>query len=150
MGDSAVFRIFADQIRQTMEAIEIVKNYYTHFNNGNWAGMQSLLDENVRHEPNQGEPRTGLELFRKFQEHMEKCYEETLTDMVFFSEPAGKRVAVEFVVNGTYKVTDEGLPEATGQKYVLPAAAFLEVSNGKITRITTYYNLPLWESLVGA
>ncbi len=133
-----------------MEAIEIVKAYYRYFNKGNWEGMRSLLDENVRHEPNQGEPRTGLDLFRKFQEHMEECYSETLTDMVFFSEPEGKRVAAEFVVNGTYKATDEGLPEATGQKYVLPAAAFLEVSNGKITRITTHYNLPLWESLVRA
>lgn len=133
-----------------MEAIETVKTYYSRFNNGDWKGMRALLDENVRHEPNQGEPRTGLDLFEKFQEHMEKCYEEILTDMVFFSEPSGKRVAAEFVVNGTYKATDEGLPEATGQKYVLPAAAFLEVNNGKITRITTYYNLPLWEALVGA
>lgn len=133
-----------------MEAIEIVKTYYACFNRGDWEGMRALLDENIRHEPNQGEARTGLELFRKFQEHMEKCYEETLTDMVFFTEPAGKRVAVEFVVNGIYKSTDEGLPEATGQKYVLPAAAFLEVNREKITRITTYYNLPLWESLVGA
>jgi hypothetical protein len=31
---------------------------------------------------------------------------------------------------------------------VLPAGAFLEVHNGKITRVTTYYNLPLWIKLV--
>ncbi|WP_367913796.1 nuclear transport factor 2 family protein [Leadbetterella sp. DM7] len=132
-----------------MDAIELVKTYYAYFNHGDWEGMRSLLDENIRHEPNQGTPRTGIALFKEFQEHMDKCYEETLTDMVFFGEPEGRKVAVEFVVNGTYKVTDEGLPEATGQTYVLPAAAFLEVNNGKITRITTYYNLPLWESLVG-
>ncbi len=133
-----------------MDAEKIVKRYYACFNAGDWEGMRALLDENVRHEPNQGEPRIGLARFKEFQEHMEKCYGETLTDMVFFTEPEGKRVAVEFVVNGVYKFTDEGLPEARGQKYVLPAAAFLEVKEGKITRITTYYNLPLWEALVGA
>jgi steroid delta-isomerase-like uncharacterized protein len=131
-----------------MQSIELVKEYYSHFNNGNWEGMRSLLDENIRHEPNQGEPRVGLALFEEFQAHMDKCYEETLTDMAFLGEASGKRIAVEFVVNGTYKATDEGLPEANGQKYVLPAGAFLEVNEGKITRITTYYNLPLWESLV--
>lgn len=110
--------------------------------------MQSLLSETIRHEPNQGSLRIGLDLFREFQAHMEKCYEETLSDMVFFGEPSGKRVAVEFVVNGKYISTDEGLPEANGQKYVLPAGAFLEVEGDKITRITTYYNLPLWESMV--
>jgi steroid delta-isomerase-like uncharacterized protein len=131
-----------------MQSIELVKEYYSHFNNGNWEGMRSLLDENIRHEPNQGEPRVGLALFEEFQAHMDKCYEETLTDMVFLGEASGKRIAVEFVVNGKYKATDDGLPEAKGQKYVLPAGAFLEVNQGKITRITTYYNLPLWESLV--
>lgn len=132
-----------------MEAIDIVKSYYDRFNRGDWEGMRALLHQNIRHEPNQGEPRVGLDRFEEFQQHMEKCYQETLTDLVFFSEPEGKRVAVEFVVNGIYKATDEGLPEARGQKYVLPAAAFLEVKESRITRITTYYNLPLWESLVG-
>jgi steroid delta-isomerase-like uncharacterized protein len=79
---------------------------------------------------------------------MDEAYEETLTDMVFFSEPLGRRVAVEFVVNGIYKQAEEGLPEAHGQSYVLPAGAFLELTDGKISRVTTYYNLPLWIELV--
>jgi steroid delta-isomerase-like uncharacterized protein len=52
------------------------------------------------------------------------------------------------VVNGIYKKGEEGLPEAHGQTYVLPAGAFLEVKDGKITRVTTYYNLTLWIELV--
>ena len=81
---------------------------------------------------------------------MDTCYDEKLTDMVFFSEDSNSRVAVEFVVNGIYKATDSDLPEATGQKYVLPAGAFLEIKDGLIYRVTTYYNLPLWMELVGA
>jgi steroid delta-isomerase-like uncharacterized protein len=79
---------------------------------------------------------------------MDTSYEETLTDMVFFTASDDTRVAAEFTVNGIYKKGEEGFPEAHGQSYVLPAAAFLEVKAGKISRVTTYYNLPHWISLV--
>lgn len=133
-----------------MTALETVQQYYQHFNQQNWDGMLSLLSENIRHEVNQGDPRIGLELYREFLQHMDECYEERLTDLVFFTEPGGSRVACEFTVNGIYKKTDGDLIPAKGQRYVLPAGAFLEVANGKITRVTTYYNLPLWIKLVSA
>ncbi len=133
-----------------MTALDTVQQYYQHFNQQNWDGMLSLLSENIRHEVNQGDPRLGLELYREFLQHMDECYEERLTDMVFFSEAEGKRVACEFTVNGIYKKTDGDLIPAKGQRYVLPAGAFLEVADGKITRVTTYYNLPLWIKLVSA
>ena len=131
-----------------MTALEIAKEYYGHFNSKNWQGMINLLDDEIRHEPNQGGMRVGLDKFRVFLNIMDKCYDEVLTDIVFFEEGTKSRVAVEFSVNGIYKVADEGLPPAHNQKYVLPAGAFLEVKNGKISRITTYYNLPLWLELV--
>jgi steroid delta-isomerase-like uncharacterized protein len=131
-----------------MTALDIVKQYYTCFNNKNWKGMLDLLHEEIRHEPNQGDPRIGIEKFTEFLQMMDTSYEETLTNMVFFNEPGNTRIAVEFTVNGIYKKGEEGLPEAHGQTYVLPAAAFLEVKEGKISRVTTYYNLPLWISLV--
>lgn len=131
-----------------MTALETVQQYYSYFNTKNWEGMLSLLNAEIRHEPNQGDTRIGIDLFTEFLQKMDDSYEENLTDMVFFSEPSGSRVAVEFVVNGIYKKGEEGLPEAKNQTYVLPAAAFLEVNEGKITRVTTYYNLPLWIDLV--
>lgn len=130
-------------------SLELAKEYYRHFNNRNWQGMLNLLDAHIRHEPNQGdEPRLGIEKFTEFLKHMDESYEETLTDMVFFSEPGNERVAVEFTVNGVYKKGEEEFPEAKGQKYVLPAAAFLAFKNGKIVRVTTYYNLTQWIKLV--
>lgn len=131
-----------------MTALETVQQYYEAFNAKNWQGMLALLHPEVRHEANQGDVRIGLKKFTAFLQKMDEAYEETLTDMVFFSEPQDKRVAVEFVVNGIYKKAEEGLPEAHGQSYVLPAGAFLEVTDGKISRVTTYYNLPLWIELV--
>ncbi|KAA0990076.1 nuclear transport factor 2 family protein [Dyadobacter aurulentus] len=131
-----------------MTALETVELYYDCFNKKDWKGMLALLDPQVRHEANQGDVRIGIEKFTEFLGNMDVAYEETLTDMVFFTEKTGSRVAVEFVVNGIYKKGEEGLPEAYGQTYVLPAGAFLEVKEGKINRITTYYNLLLWIELV--
>lgn len=110
--------------------------------------MLALLDPEIRHEPNQGDVRIGKEKFTEFLQMMDESYEETLTNMVFFSEPGDSRIAVEFTVNGVYKKGEEDMPKAYGQSYVLPAAAFLEVKEGRIVRVTTYYNLPHWLKLV--
>lgn len=132
-----------------MTSLEIIQKYYNAFNNKDWNGMLALLHTEIRHEANQGGVRIGIEKFTEFLKHMDECYDETLTDMVFFTEPTNNRVAVEFVVNGIYKKNDgDDLPPANNQKYVLPAAAFLELKDGKIARVTTYYNLPLWIELV--
>lgn len=133
-----------------MTSIDIVRNYYDAFNRGDWEGMIALLDPEVRHDANQGDSYTGLDHYRAFLQHMEDCYEENLSDMVLMGDASGERVAAEFTVNGIYKKTDGDLPAATGQRYVLPAGAFLEVKNGRICRVTTYYNLPLWISMISA
>lgn len=131
-----------------MTDLQIVKAYYDAFNDRNWDKMLSLVDENIKHEPNQGAPRIGKKLFTEFMQHMDASYSETLKDMVLFSSETEGRIAAEFVVHGTYKKAEEGLPPAHGQAYVLPAAAFLEVKDGKLSRVTTYYNLELWIELV--
>lgn len=128
-----------------MEATEIVKRYFDYFNSGNNEGMISLLDKDVAHEVNQGDTRKGTQLFKEFMKHMDTCYKENLRDIVVMSSPSSKnRVSAEFIVDGTYLKTDKGLPEARNQKYSVRAGTFFEISDGKISRITTYYNLPLW------
>jgi steroid delta-isomerase-like uncharacterized protein len=69
---------------------------------------------------------------------------------VVFTENSGTRAAAEFVVHGTYKATDAGLPEAHGQTYELPAGAFFDLRDGKISRVSNFYNLPSWLRQVGA
>lgn len=132
-----------------MTTRDIVTAYYTAFNAGDTDAMLALVAKDVRHNVNQGEMRHGKALFAEFNAHMTCCYRERLTDMVIFAE--GDRAAAEFTVNGTYLATDDGLPEAGGQPYVLPAGAFLSVNDaGLIDRITTYYNLTDWLKQVGA
>jgi steroid delta-isomerase-like uncharacterized protein len=66
------------------------------------------------------------------------------------ASPDGTRAAAEFTVNGTYLATDEGLPEARGQTYVLPAGGFFSIQDGRIARVVTYYNLADWMRQVSA
>ena len=82
--------------------------------------------------------------------HMDECYSERLEDIIVMTEPTGLRAAAEFTVHGTYKTTDNGLPDASGQRYVLPAGAFFEVRDGLISRVTNTYNLADWLRQVGA
>lgn len=127
-----------------MDTKALIAAYYSAFNAGRTDEMLSYLHDAVEHHVNEGEIRHGKEKFADFNTHMTRSYKETLTGMVIFANEAGDRAAAEFVVNGTYLVTDEGLPEARGQTYVLPAGAFFAIRDGKIARVTTYYNLADW------
>lgn len=108
--------------------------------------MVACLTEDVAHHVNEGNIRVGIDKFETFCDHMTKCYRETLTDMVVFQ--TGDRAAAEYVVNGTYLATDDGLPQARGQTYRLPAGSFFDLKDGKISRVTTYYNLADWVAQV--
>ncbi len=132
-----------------MNAADTIRAYYEAFNAGDMETFLALLTDDVIHDINQGERQVGKTAFARFMEHMNRCYREELTDMVVMTSEDGRRGAAEFVVNGEYLVTDEGLPEAKGQKYVLPAGAFFELRDGKVARISNYYNLPEWIRQVG-
>jgi steroid delta-isomerase-like uncharacterized protein len=130
------------------QALALMNRYYVAFNAADWEGMLDCLSEDVAHDINQGERQVGKQTFGAFLEHMERCYRETLTEIVVMANDEGTRASAEFIVNGEYLQTDAGLPEANGQTYVLPAGAFFAIDSGKITRVTVYYNLDEWESQV--
>ncbi|MBE3637037.1 ketosteroid isomerase-related protein [Mangrovicoccus algicola] len=125
-----------------MDTRTVITAYFEAFNAGDAAAMLELLAEDVEHHVNQGGIRRGKAAFAEFCAHMERCYSENLTDLVIFAE--GDRAAAEFTVNGTYKADDEGLPPAHGQTYRLPAGSFFALKDGRIARVTTYYNLEDW------
>lgn len=133
-----------------MTATETVRAYYDAFNAQDMARFLALLTDDVVHDINQGERQVGKEAFAKFMDHMNRCYREELTDMVVMANDDGNRAAAEFIVNGQYLATDEGLPEANGQTYRLPAGAFFEIRDGKVARVTNYYSLNDWIAQVSA
>ena len=129
---------------------ETIQRYFDAFNAGDSDTMLSLVSDDVQHFVNQGDVRTGRAAFAEFCGHMGVSYREELRDMVVFVSDDGTRAAAEFTVHGEYLQTDPGLPEASGQRYVLPAGSFFTLADGKITRITTYYNLQDWIRQVSA
>ncbi|MCL1552140.1 isopropylmalate/homocitrate/citramalate synthase [Xanthomonas nasturtii] len=125
-------------------AIGLVQAYYDAFNRGDWDAMLVFLADDVAHDLNQGAREIGRAEFAAFLQRMNDSYREQLRDVVITANDDGTRVGAEYVVHGVYHTTDEGLPEATGQTYVLPGGAFFDVQGDKITRVTNYYNLQEW------
>ena len=126
-----------------MESTEkTIREYFDAFNAHDLERMLALLDENVCHDINEGAREFGKSAFRSFKSHMDDCYKEYISDLCVMVN--GTRGAVEFTCSGTYLKTDGNLPPANGQKYSIQAAAFFEVENSKITRVTSYYSLSGW------
>ena len=136
------------------DAETTVRAYYAAFNAGATDAFLALLTDDVIHDISQGGRETGRDAFRRFVAHMDRCYRETLTDLVVMVSPDGTRAAAEFMVHGTYLATDPGVPAGTapahGQAYTLPAGAFFELRDGKVARISNHYNLGDWIRQVNA
>jgi steroid delta-isomerase-like uncharacterized protein len=122
----------------------LIRRYYEAFNRGDMALFLSLLTEDVAHDINQGHRETGRDTFARFMDRMNGSYREQIRDLVIFASADGSRASAEFTVHGEYLKTDEGLPPARGQTYVLPAGAFFDIRDGKVARVTNYYNLQNW------
>lgn len=124
--------------------VKLLEDYYNAFNRGDMDAFLNMLTDDVIHDVNQGGREVGKEAFKKFMDRMNAHYKENIVDISFTTNDAGDRAAVEFTVLGEYLSTDEGLPEAAGQTYRLPAGAFFVIRDGKVARITNYYNLEDW------
>jgi steroid delta-isomerase-like uncharacterized protein len=132
------------------DARATITAYYAAFNAGDAAGMLACVTDDIEHRVNEGGIRHGRGKFAEFCSHMGVSYRENLRDIEIFVNAAGTRGAAEFVVHGEYLKTDPGLPEAKGQRYILPAGSFFDLRGDKISRVTTFYNLNDWIAQVSA
>lgn len=126
------------------DTIDLIRRYYAAFNRADWPAMLELLADDVVHDVNQGGREAGKARFAAFLDRMNISYSEQLKNIVVMANDAGDRAAAEYVVHGVYKATDEGLPLAQGQTYILPGGAFFDVTHGRISRVSNYYNLEEW------
>ena len=125
-------------------SLALLQRYYDAFNRADWAGMLDCLSEDVAHDLNQGVREIGRPAFAAFLARMATCYREQLDPVVLMATDDGSTGAAEYVVHGHYISTDECLPPATGQPYKLPGGAFFAIADGRITRVSNYYNLEDW------
>ncbi len=133
-----------DGTRAHDRATTLVLDYYAAFNRGDWDGMLALLADDIAHDLNQGPREIGREAFAAFLARMARSYSEQLREIVVMVAQDGTRASAEYVVHGEYRNDDDGLPPARGQRYVLPGGAFFDLRDGKIARVSNYYNLQDW------
>jgi steroid delta-isomerase-like uncharacterized protein len=126
------------------DATALLRRYYDRFNAGDVDGFLALLADDVVHDLSQGPRETGKAAFRKFLEHMNRCYQERVRDLAIMVDDSGKRAAAEFQLDGKYIATDGDLPAARGQNYVLTVGAFFDIRDGKVARISNTYNFKDW------
>ncbi len=130
----------------------LVRAYYAAFNSGDRDRFLALLAEDVVHDISGGAREVGREAFARFMRHMDRCYRELIDDLVVMTEPTGTQAAATFTVNGVYVETDPGVPPGTpparGQIYVLPAAAFFRLRNGRVAAIANHYRMDDWVAQV--
>ena len=138
-----------DGTRAHDRSTELVLAYYAAFNRGHRDAMLALLTDDVAHDLNQGAREIGRDAFAAFMARMDRSYREQLRDIVVMASPDGSRASAEYIVHGAYLADDEGLPPANGQTYVLPGGAFFDIREGRIARVTNYYNLQHWIAQVG-
>jgi conserved hypothetical protein, steroid delta-isomerase-related len=134
-------------------SLALIEAYYDAFNRGDRETMLALLSDDIAHDLNQGARETGKPAFAAFMARMDRHYRERLHDIVVTVGDGGRRAGAEYTVHGEYLTTDAGLPEANGQRYVLPGGAFFEIADAadgtlRIARVTNYYNLQDWISQV--
>jgi steroid delta-isomerase-like uncharacterized protein len=123
---------------------DLIRRYYDAFNAQDMDAFLALLSDDVVHDVNQGRRELGKDVFAGFMERMNRCYREQIVDLCIMTEPDGAHAAAEFTVVGTYVSADQGLPPARGQTYRLAGGAFFAIRDGKVARVTSYYNLQDW------
>ena len=129
-----------DGARAADRTSALVLRFCAAYSRGDVDGMLDCVSEDVVHDVNQGERESGKAAFRAYLQQHVRSYREEWRDIVVMSVDDGTRAAAEFSVHGSYQSAAPGLPAPQGQRYVLTAGAFFAINQGKIARITPYYN----------
>lgn len=125
-------------------AAALVREYCDALNDGDIDKLLQLVTDDVVHDVNQGERRQGRDKLKAFHARMAHHYSDKLVDAAVMVARNGERAAAEYNIKGTYKETEQGLPPASQQTYGLPGGTFFAIRDGKISRISTYFNMTDW------
>lgn len=113
---------------------ELVKQYFTHFNNHDWKKMSEMYTPTADFK----DPSLGTGIVSQTRAEIEKKYSELnqifpdLKDKVVQVYPSGeKHVIVEFVSSGTAE---------DDSTFELPICTIFTIENGLITKDFTYYD----------
>lgn len=113
---------------------KLVKQYFEHFNNHEWAKMANMYSEVSEFK----DPSLGPGIVKQTRQQIIEKYSElnklfpNLYDQVIQMYPSGdNHIIVEFVSSGT-------APDSS--KFELPICTILTIENGMITKDFTYFD----------
>lgn len=124
----------------------IIERFFAALNDSDMDALLALLSEDVALDTRSGSREIGKEQFHWTVSEAKRHFRERYTDVTIMLAPGGVRAAAEFTLSGTYLSTKDGLPEASGQSYSVPAGMFFEIDDGFITRVTMYLNAERWRA----
>lgn len=123
---------------------QLLEAYYEAYNSQDIDTLLNTLTDDVIHDINKNKREVGKPAFAKYLGRINKYYREHVFDIEIMSNEDGTRAATEYVVLGLYLQTEAGMPSASDQTYRLPGGAFFEIHDGKISRVSTHYNMQDW------
>lgn len=123
---------------------DLLQRYFQALGERDSRACLELVSADLRLELNQGAVEQGRAAYAAYLERQLRCYRESIDELIILGEPGGRHAACEYRVEGEYLATDEGLPEACGQRYAVRVGSFFEVRDGLISRISLHFNLPDW------
>jgi ketosteroid isomerase-like protein len=113
---------------------QIIRQYFTHFNNHDWVKMANLYIETADfRDPSLGQDvvkQTRAQTIQKYTE-LSKTFQNVHDDIVSLYPSGDKHIVVEFLASGT-------APD--GSKFQLPICTIFTIENGLITKDFTYYD----------
>jgi len=122
------------------EAVKQVEEFFEAMNRHDLEGMARLLDEQVvAEEVAEPEPCRGLEAFKASYRELFQGYPDCRCQ-VLATYDAGSEVICEVLWSATNSGEFRGSPP-TGKAVELRIAYFFKFGQGRITRITEYYDL---------
>ena len=104
---------------------DLVRSFLDALNAHDLGRVTSMVSEDVAHDLPGGTREIGAERLR---EHLARAPREMLGDIVVMSDESGARAAAEFTQQG-----DQG---GTAASYSVNAGYFIEIDEGRITRLT--------------
>lgn len=102
------------------------------------SAVLALMSEDVVHDPALGGREIGREAFRWHLAGQARHFREKIADLAVMVAEGGGRAAAEYTLRGTYLATLDGFAEARGQSYAVAGGMFVEIDDGRFSRLTAY------------
>jgi len=121
-------------------SLSIVAQFIENYNEKQWRNLFNVLDKHVILEQNEIAVIQGIQAFDSFICKMTHAFDERLFDIhYYYSTTCASKLSTQYQVEGYYKNGNFKRP-ANNQHYSITRYSFFEISNGKITKISTFFN----------